>query len=398
MAATPESKLYYPPDIDCGDCGLRRAELPEPLPKIGDDFDWLVRDYDGFRMFMLEQLAARFSERRRWTPADMEVVMVETLSVVLDQLSDSLDRIHGEAFLQTARRSDSVRRLLAMIGYDAVQEAGYANLDDPVQRALATAELERLWQRKPHLMEAARAAGPRAIHTQERMVTTSDYGERLQDHPLVLRAHATAGWSGCWSSLRVTVILHRNLLLDDALTEAALGGAEAAAELCAQIDAFNRRAGLDVPAWEHDPTARTVLRPYLDARRMVGQEVLLDDADPVGIVIQISVRGAASYFQSELNADVARVLGNGIDGFFEPGRLNFGEDLHASEIFQAVMALDGVEAACLNRFKRVGKRYPDQSDSGLIRLDGHEIAVCDNDPGRPERGSLRVVVHGGQRG
>lgn len=398
MAATPEPKLHFPVDVDCGDCGQRRVELPDPLPKIGDDFDWLVRDYDGFRIFMLEQLAARFGERRRWTPADMEVVIIETLAVVLDQLSDSLDRIHGEAFLQTARRPDSVRRLLAMIGYDAVQEAGYPNLDDPVQRAAATAELERLWQRKPHLMEAARAAGPRAIHNQERMVTTEDYGERLEDHPLVLRAQASAGWSGSWSSLRVAVILHRNLALDAPLTDAALGGAEAAEEMRSQIDTFNLRAGLDLPAWEHEPTARTVLRPYLDARRMVGQEVFLHDADPVGIVIQISVRGAGNYFQSELKAEVARVLGSGVGGFFEPGRLSFGEDLHASDIFQAVMALDGIEAACLNRFKRVGKRYPDQSDSGLIRLDHQESAVCDNDPAHPERGSLRIVVNGGQRG
>lgn len=398
MSDSPEPRLHFPSEVDCGDCGFRRVELPEPLPKIGDDFDWLVRDYDGFRMFMLEQLAARFSERRRWTPADMEVVIVEALSVVLDQLSDSLDRIHGEAFLQTARRPDSVRRLLAMIGYDAVQEAGYEHIDDPLQRQQAVADLERLWERNPHLMETARTAGPRSIHTQERMVTASDYGERLEDHPLVLRAQAEAGWSGSWSCLKLPVILYRNLFLDVALTEAALGGAEPAAVLRLQIDDFNRRAGLDVPVWEHEPTARTVLRPYLDARRMVGQEVLLDDADPVGIVIQISVRGSANYFRSELKVDVAQALGSGVGGFFEPGRLVFGEDLHASDLFETVMALDGVEAACLNRFKRVGRRYPDQSGSGLIRLDGHEIAVCDNDPAHPERGSLRVVVHGGQRG
>ena len=118
MAATPVPDLRFAPS--CSDCGLREVLLPEPLPPLGDDFDWLVRDYDGFRLFILEELAARYPERRRWTPADLEVVIVEALAVVLDQLSDMLDRAHAEAFLETARQPQSVRRLLAMIGYDAV--------------------------------------------------------------------------------------------------------------------------------------------------------------------------------------------------------------------------------------------------------------------------------------
>jgi len=397
MTTDPVPSLQFPP-TECGECGRRRVELPVALPAIGDDFDWLVRDYDGFRAFMLEQLAARFSERRRWTAADLEVVLIETLSVVLDQLSDLLDRVHAEAFLETARQPQSVRRLLALIGYDALAEAGYSNLDDPVQRAAAIKQLERDWQRRPRLMDAARLAGPRAIHSQRRMVTESDYGERLQDHPLVLRASARSDWTGSWTTLRATVVLHNNLNLDQPLSDTALGGSEPATELRAAIDRFHTRVGIDLPAWAALPTGRSVLRPYLDAWRMAGQEVWLQDADPVGIGLSVSVRVATAYFQSELQVGVTAALGSGVGGFFEPGRLRFGEDLHASDLIAAVMALDGVEAACLNRFKRVGKRYPDRSDSGLIKLDGHQIAVCDNDPSAPQRGSLKVVVHGGQRG
>ncbi len=75
MAEEPTVTLNY---IEgCGDCGNRRVELPAPLPGVGDDFDWDIRDYDGFRLFMLEELAARFPERRSWTPADMEVVLAQ---------------------------------------------------------------------------------------------------------------------------------------------------------------------------------------------------------------------------------------------------------------------------------------------------------------------------------
>src|SRR4051812_50132952 len=72
---------------------------------------------------MMEELAARVPERQRWTPADLETVLVEALAAVLDQLSDRADRVAAEAYLPTARRPESVRRLLQYIGYDAVRAA-----------------------------------------------------------------------------------------------------------------------------------------------------------------------------------------------------------------------------------------------------------------------------------
>lgn len=469
MAATPQSTLAFS-DPTCGDCGRREAQLPEPLPIIGDDFDWLVRDYDGFRIFMLEELAARFPERRRWTPADMEVVIVEALSVILDQLSDMADRVHGEAFLESARRPESVRRLLSMIGYDAIALAVQAaEIPDARPRVAETAEekrirlqrfhpalrsfqkeieallaglapaqreqmqlfledpdlvldsgldqiqdfldghpglvtrvriraLERYWTMNPGPMEAARQAGPRAIHTQKRMVTEADYGLRLNEHPLVLRSHASAHWSGSWTSLRVAVVALADLQLEQPLTEAAAGGADALAGLQQTITRFHRQHGLARPVWAGNPTIRTILRPYLDAYRMAGQEVFLQEAEPVGINIALSTRIAESFFRSEIRRETLDVLGTGLGGFFAPGRLDFGQDLFASDIIETVMALDGVEAVCLNRFKRVGKRYADQSASGRIQLDGLEIAVCDDDPQRPERGYLRLTFQGGRPG
>src|SRR5262249_32701696 len=95
-----------------------------PLPNVGDDFDWLTRDYDGFRLFMMEELAARMPERARWTPADLEVVLVEALAAVLDQLSDRADRVAAEAYLETARRPESVRRWRRGARGGAVRAAG----------------------------------------------------------------------------------------------------------------------------------------------------------------------------------------------------------------------------------------------------------------------------------
>jgi hypothetical protein len=57
-----------------------------------------------------------------------------------------------------------------------------------------------------------------------------------------------------------------------------------------------------------------------------------------------------------------------------------------------------VEHVCLNQFKRLGSQYPDRSDTGRIPLEDLEIAVCDNDPAKPERGYWRLVLHGGLPG
>lgn len=391
MAENPQSILIF--EGRCPDCAERRVELPPPLPEPGDDFDWLARDFDSFRRLMLEELAGRFPERTRWTAGDLEVVLVEALAALLDQLSDMADRVAAEAYLQTARRPESVRRLLSLIGYDAATAAGLE--DDPPATPDARSrhqKLEELWRRTPHLMEPARLAGPRAIHTQRRMVTVTDYADQLSDHPLVLRASGWSAWTGSWPTVRVATVLWNDHLLDEE-------GLAYPHDLRERIAAFHQKQRIWNPVWEPEPpTIRTVLRPYLEAWRMAGQEVVLEDAVAVGIKMFISIRVRENYFQSEVRNAVHQALGTGPGGFFQPGRLGFGEDLYASDLFQTLMSLDGVENVCLNRFKRLGDQYPDQIDMGRIALQGLEIAICDNDPRRPERGYLNLTLSGGRRG
>ncbi|MEN8177719.1 MAG: hypothetical protein ABFS39_03785 [Pseudomonadota bacterium] len=393
MADEPQVKLIY--TEGCGDCGERRVKLPAPLPEIGDDFDWDVRDYDGFRLFMLEELAARFPERRNWTPADMEVVLVETLSVVLDQLSDMQDRIQAEAFLETARRPDTVRRLLEMIGYKPLLHAG--------EEVSTNQELEKLWRYYPHLMEEAKRKGPESIHQQHRMVTEEDYRNQLLPHPLVLDADAYSDWSGSWHSHFVVVRLINNLVLDEALTQEKIAGdgsdaVDAFARFETELAAYYQDQEISQLPGIEGKTSRTLLQDVIKRQRMVGQEVLLQDATLVGIVLSISVRIAGDYFRSEIQDALREALVDQSDGFFAPGYLQFGEDVVASDLIEVLMALDGVESICINRLKRIGSIYTDQSGSGRIVLEGHEVAVLEDDVTLPERGSLRIVLHGGKPG
>ena len=400
MAATPEVQLVF--RDGCPDCGERRADLPKPLPPIDDHFDWDARDYDSIRMFAMEELAARYPERTRWTPADLEVVLVELIASLLDRYSNTLDVVHGETKLETARRPESVRRLLALIGYDATTETprefyGGEIADDG---QTLKRKLERYWYRSPQAMAEARLLGPQKVHTQHRMVTLTDYTERMEEHPLVLRAQTNAAWTGSWTSLKMVTVNWRNLPLDTALTdeEGVPDAQPLSSEQIAEIERFHETRSLLPPSWQARPTIRALLRIYLDAYRMAGQHVFLADAIPVGIYMSISVRVAPTYYRSEVGRAIAEALGTGPTGFFAPGGLRFGEDLHLSDIVEVLMALDGVEAMCVNRFKKIASQFPDMSHAGVIRLDGDEIAVCDNTPGKPARGFYRLSMIGGLPG
>ena len=118
----------------------------------------------------------------------------------------------------------------------------------------------------------------------------------------------------------------------------------------------------------------------------------------VGIEMVLNVRMADTYFQSEVRRALQDALGTRPGGFFERGRLRFGEDLHASDVFQALMSFDGVENVSFARLKRVGGQYEDRSAIGVIPLEGLEIAVCDNDSRDSSRGFYRLSLHGGRPG
>jgi hypothetical protein len=392
MADSPQTTLHF--RGICPDCGVREAHLPPSLSILGDDFDWRARDYDGVRIAMLEELAARFPERKRWTAADLEVVLVEAMAAILDQLSDMADRVAGEGFLETAMRPETVRQLLDFIGYDAVAAAkAQDQIGASLQGEEAIKAVDAHWRNHPQAMDQAKLAGPREIHTQKRMVTITDYALRLREHPLIVDAHSWSKWSGSWYTVYITIIARANLNLDqqDPLYSE---------ELQLAITNFHEGTGLDVPRFDPAqlPSVRMIIRPYIDAYRMAGQEVILLDSIYVGIYLSLSIRIAQNFYQSEMHHAIAQGLGTGPGGFFEPGKIGFGEDLYASDIIEALMQINGVEHVCLNRFKRIGSQYPDRVVAGFVRLEGLEVAACANDPDDPAMGYYRLTLHGGRKG
>lgn len=365
---------------DAVDPGIRETLLPDPAPEVGDDFDWQQRDFESFRLAMWNELQERFPERRRWTPGDMEAVLVEVLAYLLDQLSDMADRVSAEAYLLSSRRVASLLSWLSFIGYRPWEE-----------RQLSIDQLVMLYRAEPHEMELDRRRGPTSIRRQRRMASASDYGERLEHHPLVERAYTKQQWNGSWLELVATVALWKDWCLDDRLgsTERQLSDRRQR-----EITEFHKRLNLRIPQWQHNPTIRELLGDYVRRFRMSGQTVLLDDVIPVGVIVELCIALRENYFQSEIRREVNRVLGCGPEGFFRPGRLAAGQDIQLSDIYERVMNLDGVANVVPVRF---GKLRDDPARGDVpqtIEMGPHELAVCTS----KGRGKLSFELRGGRRG
>jgi hypothetical protein len=86
----------------------------------------------------------------------------------------------------------------------------------------------------------------------------------------------------------------------------------------------------------------------------------------------------------------------GEDGFFYSDNFTFGQALYLSHLYAAVEAVDGVDSAEVNVFRRFGKLPNGEIAQGYIPMNRLEIARLDNDPSLPENGVLRINLAGGK--
>ncbi len=408
MADTPVRRLLFD-SAACPDCGRRHADLPGDLPHPGADIDMTAREYDGLRRVMIEDLAARDPSRTLWSPADVDVMLVEAVASVLDELSDMTDRVAAESYLRTARRPSSVRWLLNLIGFDAVRlalvdgqlpitavDVDAAPNQDEAARAAAM-HLDSFWYQHPTEMEKAKEDGPKLIRTQHRMVTVDDYAQRMEDHPLVLRAKAWEAWSGTWPQTNVAIVALNRLRLDtapliDELTESDRDA----------VVKFHNQLGIHGPDWWATTTAnpadehftlRQLLTPYVDALKMIGTQVVLRDVVDVELTVSLTIDVGGRFFRSEVSEALRKRLGSGPGGLFNADTYQMGEDVYASDVIEGAFEVDGVEGVCVNRFKRRGRRFDDMSSEGVIILSGLELPNVG-----PQDEGLRLKFKGGRTG
>jgi hypothetical protein len=88
-------------------------------------------------------------------------------------------------------------------------------------------------------------------------------------------------------------------------------------------------------------------------------------------------------------------LVNGNPAFFDPDRLTFGTDIHASAIVGIVQTIPGVESVTVTALQRQFEGDAGELDAGILELAALEVAQLDR-TARTASGRLRLDMRGGR--
>jgi hypothetical protein len=207
-----------------------------------------------------------------------------------------------------------------------------------------------------------RARAPQMFRAQPlRAVEAADYVAAAQSLPWVQQAGTTFRWTGSW----LTVTTSAN------------------------------------PAGTEEPTIAQLqaLTALLDQRRLAGYESFVLPPRYVSVDLQITVCGLATAFASDVEAAVLAGLQpgpapDGGAGFFDHSRWSFGQALESSALLAAVQACPGVAGVFQARYRQRGVQLDWAPLPDTLAFAADQILRLDNDPSRPEAGSLRVTVAG----
>lgn len=218
--------------------------------------------------------------------------------------------------------------------------------------------------REPELLAEARMYAPSAFRkTLLRAITADDYARIAEQDPRIQRASCELVWTGSWYEADVA------------------------------LDPLGK-----VPAT--DPLlSQTGTR--LHAYRRMGHDLHIEPAAYVPIDLALDVCALPGYERGAIKAALLERFGAGCmrDGrpaWFHPDRLSFGQSLRMSAIIAEAMSVTGVECVRVSRMQRLFLPANHEIDNGLLPLAAHEIARLDNDPNRPEHGTLSIDVRGGR--
>jgi len=212
--------------------------------------------------------------------------------------------------------------------------------------------------------QRVRRLAPQAFRAvQFRAVRAEDYVAAAQTLPWVSRAGSVFRWTGSWLTVFTTP---------------------------------DPRGSETIPVAEH-----VELIDLLNRYRMAGYESYAPAPRYVGLDLYIQVCALPDAFRGDVEAGILKALGSGTfadgqTGFFHPDRFSFGTPLERSRLEAAIQGAVGVAGVSSIRYRRLGViRLPvDMGDTVPVAPD--QIIRVDNDPSRPERGSLHVAVDGGK--
>ncbi|WP_229070790.1 putative baseplate assembly protein [Actinoplanes sp. DH11] len=213
----------------------------------------------------------------------------------------------------------------------------------------------------PEPVEQVRLRAPHAFRTRlERAVTAGDYAA------IVMRDYAGR------------------------IQRAAATLAETAAGVTITVAVDPAAAG-DAP-----PELLEEITAHLERYRRIGHRVEVTAAEYAAISLAVTVWVRPGHQPGAVRGAVLdrlgnRVLADGTLGFFHPDALTFGQPVAISRLIAAMASVGGVERADVTRLHLVADGAGLPADDVLV-IEPGRIARLDNDPDRPERGSLTITT------
>lgn len=266
--------------------------------------------------------------------------------------------VPGTVFEVTYRVSDGARGALAadtITGFEPAMKGLLLSATNPFP-AVGAADAEPLDEVRRNAPYAFRARQLRAVRAE-------DYDTAAGELDWVRDAGTAFRWTGSWLTVFTTAQPHR-------------AGPAGSGERARLLELLNRR-------------------------RTAGYEVYGLPPRYADFDLVVTVCAQPWAFRGEVSAAVAVELGTGprADGqsaFFAHGRFRFGVPLERSAVEAAAQRALGVRGVVSVRYRRRGLAAAFAPMPETVDVGRDEIVRVDNDPGSPERGSLRIVVEGGK--
>ena len=139
----------------------------------------------------------------------------------------------------------------------------------------------------------------------------------------------------------------------------------------------------------------------LNRRRLAGYESYAPAPHYISLDLDVYVCAQPDEFRGDVKSAVLLALSavknpDGATGFFHPDNFTFGKPLDFSALEAAIQKVYGVAGVRSIKYRRRGMspNYVEMLDE--VPVGTNDIIRVDNDPNRPECGSLRVYVDGGK--
>jgi hypothetical protein len=214
----------------------------------------------------------------------------------------------------------------------------------------------------PETMQHIQQVAPFSFQSQLRCVTADDYSTMTDTLPGVEQAKGSIRWTGSWYSAFVSVE--------------------------------------PVNTWT--PALQQSIRTSLGTLRMMGTDLVVEQADMVGLNIGLLICVAPGYFRGDVYAALWRVLVTGDTCLGTPGLLSaenfsFGTTVYASPIIASAQGVTGVISVRMTEFSRQVSPPPAGTTPPAYLVMGPlEIPCCDNDPDHLDHGRLVLTLDGGK--